>query len=190
MTDSKAPPAPSSNQQNASPGYPELCWLIEYKPGAVNLYFTGDSYQAAWTDDPNKALRFPSRHVAQIARNVYWQIQRFGSGHSFNMPDGDEVPPVRICDHLWMQEPREESAPETTGWQPMETAPKDGTRIHLGFAHMRGFDVVAHWDEGSWALTGNGRHAERLAGRPAPSGWRPLPAPPGSPVNETAPHVD
>jgi len=65
-------------------------------------------------------------------------------------------------------------------WQPIETAPKDGTPVHLGFQRMAGFDVVAHWSDGDWSLSGDGRHAERLNGRPPPTHWRPLPAPPAA----------
>jgi hypothetical protein len=82
------------------------------------------------------------------------------------------------CNALY---PRNGAAGETAGWRPIETAPKDGTRIHLGFLHSQNWDVVAHWECGDWALTGTGPSADRLHGRPAPSHWRPLPRAPGLP---------
>lgn len=63
-------------------------------------------------------------------------------------------------------------------WQPMSTAPKDGTPVHLGFTNMHDWDVIAHWSDGDWSLSGDGVHATRLRGRPAPSGWKHLPDPP------------
>lgn len=65
-------------------------------------------------------------------------------------------------------------------WLPIETAPKKGA-VHLGYQHMQGFDVIAHWSAtmNDWSLTGEDG---RLHGRPAPSHWRPLPRAPGLPV--------
>ena len=67
---------------------------------------------------------------------------------------------------------------EDAGWQPIETAPKDGTRIHLGYSHMKGMDVIAHWDGDDWALSGHGNYATRLHGRSNPDAWMPLPPAP------------
>lgn len=69
------------------------------------------------------------------------------------------------------------------GWRDMdhpdlEKIKKDRTHIHLGYKHMANFDVIAFWDTGDWSLTGNGRHAIRLHGRPDPTNWKPLPKPP------------
>lgn len=69
-------------------------------------------------------------------------------------------------------------------WRDIESAPKNGKRIHLGFRHMQGFDVIGHWSKsansgkGAWSLTGDGVDATLLHGRPEPSHWRPLPSPP------------
>lgn len=63
-------------------------------------------------------------------------------------------------------------------WRPIETAPKDGTRIQLGFENMRGFNVIAHWTDGGWSAAGTGQHAIYLHGRPPPTHWMPLTDPP------------
>ena len=58
------------------------------------------------------------------------------------------------------------AAAENDGWQPIETAPKDGSSIML-FPHF----IVTHWDgeeEMNWAGSR----------RVAFTHWRPLPAPP------------
>jgi len=75
------------------------------------------------------------------------------------------------------------------GWRPIESAPRDGTRVHLGFAHMTGFDVIGHSFGDAWMS--NGSPDERpctycgadnlFHGRPEPTHWRPLPAPPSNP---------
>jgi hypothetical protein len=59
-------------------------------------------------------------------------------------------------------------------WRDISTAPKDGSRIHLGYRAMEGFDVIAHWMEGEWRLSGT----VGLKGRPEPTHWMPLPKSP------------
>lgn len=63
-------------------------------------------------------------------------------------------------------------------WQPIETAPKDGTCILCftpdylshGFSDASGIDVL-WWDAGAWQY-----NAEPVAFQP--THWRPLPEPP------------
>jgi hypothetical protein len=76
------------------------------------------------------------------------------------------------------------------GWRTIETAPKDGSRIHLGFAYCQNFDVIAHWSTrlGAWMLTGDDDDG-RLWGRGEPSHWRPLPTPPKREVEKELRHV-
>lgn len=64
---------------------------------------------------------------------------------------------------------------ETQNWQDIDSAPKDGTRILLGFKGMQDFDVIAHYENGAWRLAGK----TRLHGRPDPTHWLPLPKAPG-----------
>lgn len=83
-------------------------------------------------------------------------------------------------------------------WQPIETAPKDGTPF---LAYVRGEHVVAAWKEvwvaGNWELVGiqsppmsnnDIRTVTALEGKfggkvqiPGPTHWMPLPAPPAEP---------
>lgn len=69
---------------------------------------------------------------------------------------------------------------EAIGWQPIETAPKDGTPI-LGFAGDE-YTVVfwnPHYSElGYWDLAVCGAHA--IDGEWNPTHWMPLPKPPKS----------
>lgn len=53
-------------------------------------------------------------------------------------------------------------------WQPIETAPKDGTEI---LAFHRDGQSVAFWDLNMW-MEANGEY------RVTPTHWQPLPAPP------------
>ena len=72
------------------------------------------------------------------------------------------------------------------GWQPIETAPKDGTRVLLAVKpadtvdnwygrtppDVDGFGLFKHLDNG-WSTPGSGGWADFFF-----SGWRPLPEPP------------
>ena len=61
-------------------------------------------------------------------------------------------------------------------WQPIETAPKDGTDIlcyergHPKIPEDNGFMAVAHWSNGTWS--------EDVSGWVEPTHWMPLPEPP------------
>jgi len=62
------------------------------------------------------------------------------------------------------------------GWMPIETAPKDGTKILLWPGYLMGGDPMSGW----WARLA-GKWVS--AGEPfevAPTHWRPLPAPPAA----------
>lgn len=74
----------------------------------------------------------------------------------------------------------EPGAPEQAQWRPIETAPKDGTRVDLWQQGHRVTD--AFWDEGEewWCIDSLYSDGEPcpLAVSPEPTHWRPLPAPP------------
>lgn len=63
----------------------------------------------------------------------------------------------------------------SVGWQPIETAPKDGTKILANFTHpeVEYWPVVAYWTDAV--------DMQRWAGFPRdaqPTHWMPLPQPP------------
>ena len=61
------------------------------------------------------------------------------------------------------------------GWKDIKSAPKDGTRILLGFQFCQNFDVVTHYDENAWRLSG----LSGIKGRSKPTHWMSLPIAPG-----------
>jgi hypothetical protein len=68
------------------------------------------------------------------------------------------------------------SRAQSVSWQPIETAPKDGTQI-LAFAHeRRGYFGVAQWAEAQPAFKDVAGWFWDYAIRP--THWMPLPAPP------------
>lgn len=71
-----------------------------------------------------------------------------------------------------------------SAWQPIETAPKDGTQILAWFGVLIGVRQVA-WEETRcgltiWAVDDGkfGPYALRGYSDPFPTKWRPLPKPP------------
>ncbi len=84
-----------------------------------------------------------------------------------------------------------EPCPFTIGWQPIETAPQDGTHILVGtFPASPGHITVAtaHWfgpvmqragfEPAGWALSVNYNGEHSGHGVESPTHWLPLPAPP------------
>ena len=74
-------------------------------------------------------------------------------------------------------------AARADGWQPMETAPKDGTRVLLWY-EWHDLPVVGDFRHGRWwsvhSLGGNLAHPNGMDWEEVvrPTYWRPLPAPP------------
>lgn len=68
------------------------------------------------------------------------------------------------------------SAYEAALWQPIETAPIDGTPIIVGH-RPTGSMRWAVWSEGFWR-DGQDSADGRICGCPHPTDWRPLSAPP------------
>lgn len=64
------------------------------------------------------------------------------------------------------------------GWQPIETAPKDGTRVLLFDAGRSPPNMIAHWDWNRWC--GDKTISGRFTIWADVSGayWMPLPSPP------------
>ena len=93
-------------------------------------------------------------------------------------------PPSFSYDVVWKQLPVSialvpSAAP---GWQPIETAPKDGTRLILGFALAESSWVgegYYHVGDCNW-YEANTDPTDSWSDSCSPTHWRPLPAPPAS----------
>ena len=78
--------------------------------------------------------------------------------------------------------------PAGDGWEPIETAPKDGTTILVWSQLYGGVAVLAYWDSDKYAKTPKpfwATSSQRYVGKTAerkfpPTHWRPLPPPPVS----------
>ena len=66
------------------------------------------------------------------------------------------------------------------GWQPIETAPMDGTEVILFYPHLRdeGFVTAGYWDRGSEHYEAHWYSDLVNGGASPPTRWQPLPAPP------------
>jgi hypothetical protein len=76
-------------------------------------------------------------------------------------------------------------------WQPMSSAPKDGTRILLwaectpgGIRSRHVFTATAHRRKGGRWIWFDERDTSLCAYEDTPAGWMPLPAPPQEPRDE------
>jgi hypothetical protein len=105
-------------------------------------------------------------------REIVTQVVQHHGTHSVVVREKE------LIDALCEVMAQREAAVRAEGWLPIEGAPRDGTRVHLGFQYMQGFDVIAHWSDGDWSSSGDGKHAVRLHGRPKPSHFRLLPPAP------------
>ena len=61
-------------------------------------------------------------------------------------------------------------------WQPIDTAPKDGTRVLTCWECGKCPPSVMHWYNGGWRQQSHGSMNK-------PSHWMPLPAPPAPPAD-------
>ena len=65
------------------------------------------------------------------------------------------------------------------GWQPIETAPRDGEPIMIGCSRTQS-QRWAVWSGGMWR-DGQDFAGGRISGVPSPTHWRPLFTPPAAP---------
>ena len=65
----------------------------------------------------------------------------------------------------------DKEAVRVDAWQPIETAPKDGTRVLLHYVH-KNFTKIGAWDAGCRYWSADQWFHER-----PPTHWMPLPAP-------------
>jgi hypothetical protein len=87
----------------------------------------------------------------------------------------------------------EQAAALVPSWQPIETAPRDGTRIvaWVDGQNWRRCEVILWWRSSSSADARWHRDAERtLAVSGTPTRWMPLPEAPGVPASAQSGHLD
>ena len=87
----------------------------------------------------------------------------------------------------------EQAAASVPSWQPIETAPRDGTRIvaWVDGQNWRRCEVILWWRPSSSADARWHRDAERtLAVSGTPTHWMPLPEAPGVPASAQSGHLD
>lgn len=58
-------------------------------------------------------------------------------------------------------------------WQPIDSAPRDGTAVLLWWPHWASRPVVGYYGFAGWDAT------EVIGAGPGPTHWLPLPPPPG-----------
>lgn len=64
-------------------------------------------------------------------------------------------------------------------WQPIETAPKDGTEILIGQSYKDvWYSCVVEWNSNEWRLTETGSYAEDAVPDIDPTHWCQIPEPP------------
>ena len=90
----------------------------------------------------------------------------------------------RISSYVSDLESRLEKAEaERDGWQPIETAPKDGTTLLLGHS-VTVFDGWWSEGDGAWIDGENNMFGDHIGYEP--THWRPLPSPPTPPQGDEA----
>ena len=72
-----------------------------------------------------------------------------------------------------------DAATAVNPWQPIETAPKDGS---VFLACVGNWMTVAHWHRSQQCLATNGPTYERYPADEIPTHWMPLPAPPNESI--------
>jgi hypothetical protein len=107
--------------------------------------------------------------VARIIREQRWYIRRSSPSWA-SVDDYVSFTPEQVADILANAFDR--LSPQEEGWRPIESAPRDGTPIILGWHHpIKGWA----WNRGAW----HGRGWAKVGGsQQPPSHWHPLAAPP------------
>lgn len=62
-------------------------------------------------------------------------------------------------------------------WQPIETAPKDGSSV-LTFSPNDGYPLIVFWQDEMWLIDWDHDRAYGLEPDDKPTHWMPLPEPP------------
>ena len=113
------------------------------------------------------------------------KLKTYDGEHSYEAHPGDVI--VRSADGAWVvskeRVPRTALARSAPGWRDMDSAPKDGTEIMVGWHHKGQFHAAVayfeldEWGSEAWILyKNNGVMSEINCAK----FWQPLPAPPAS----------
>jgi hypothetical protein len=112
------------------------------------------------------------------------------------LQEGENRIGTAMCIKRWQYTPFDEGTeylradlvPDAAQWQPIETAPKDGTTILL-FRHLKSWNVIGygHWEDlrgvSGWLSYGLNEPPGNL-GLAHPTHWMPLPAPLPAPPSD------
>lgn len=91
-----------------------------------------------------------------------------------NITSGEVDDAGAIIDELWLAAGRRAVTPQVAGWQPIETAPKDGAPILLWWKYWRRNHAVVGWYD---YLNQCWLSEVKLSDQgPEPTHWMPLPA--------------
>lgn len=172
-----------------------VAWLVEWPDDGrmPTRYYHPIS---GWERDPNKAIWFARREDAEAmsGREHLRGINLVASQHVFGLTVAiarEAVPAliagVERLGSLAPLVPGEGHDAGVVGWQPIETAPKDGAYV-LIYPGLHRVPVVATWVRergwfGFWRLPMTGQNDRSPY---TPTHWMPLPALPGGSTAEEA----
>ncbi|MGE4243657.1 DUF3850 domain-containing protein [Ramlibacter sp.] len=157
---------------------------LKTDPAAFDAVARGDKTHEIRFDD--RDFKVGDNLLLRRTRNTGWAMRNTGAPLEFT---GEEFRAVIThiqdgygLEHGWVILSIQATSPTPSGWKPIETAPKDGTRIMLGIFRWSApvgrrysdFYHLASWDgEASYPYIPNDW-----------THWRELPPPPGSEPSE------
>jgi hypothetical protein len=183
-------------------GYEGLCcklFLSTTKEEAIRRWNTRAGLPRATADGP--ATTYKDKRRLTDAERFRWR--KIYNGYTFNNCDHEHggYPNHLVCaecafelmDHFTAA-PRATGETTVEAWQPIETAPKDGSAILVYgpelLREVNGHCAVVRWQTNEystvpWWTISDGKFGPHDLRGPSPTDWQPLPAPPDRAVTRT-----